>query len=69
MDIAFRISAMHLDAVLSVRSIAFVQPTEVRGLESPITIRNGASDDGGVRHAGMLSREQLEEARAGGEEA
>ena len=56
MYIRFRIRAMHLDAVLSIRSVALVHPAEVRGREAPITIRNGATDDGGVRHAGMLSR-------------
>jgi hypothetical protein len=56
MNIGLRISAMHVDAVPPVRSIALIHLAEVRGLEAPVTIRYGAADDDGVRHAGMLSR-------------
>jgi hypothetical protein len=56
MYIGFRISAMHFDAVPPVRSVAIVDLAEVLNFESPIAVRDGATDDRGVRHAGMLSR-------------
>jgi hypothetical protein len=54
--VRLRLYAMHLVAVLRIRSVALVHPT-VRGVEAPLTIRDGAADDGGVWHAGMLSRQ------------
>jgi hypothetical protein len=56
MNLGFRISAVHLDAVLLIRSVALLHPATVRGVKAPITIRNGAADDDGVRHAERLSR-------------
>jgi hypothetical protein len=56
MYIGFRISAMHLDAVLPVRLVALVQPIEVLNFESPIAVRDGAPNDSGVFHWRMLSR-------------
>jgi hypothetical protein len=45
---------MHLDTVPLIRAVALLHTAEIRGLESPITIRNGTADDDGVRHGGQL---------------
>ena len=57
MYVGFRISAMHLDTVLPVFSIALVHPAEVLNFESPIAVRDGAANDSAVFHWQMLSRE------------
>jgi hypothetical protein len=45
---------MHLDAVLPIRSIALVHPAKALNFESPIAIRDGASNYSGVFHWRML---------------
>ena len=64
MYVGFRIRAINLDAMLPVLSIALVHPAKVLNSESPIAVRDGAPNDSGVFHWWILSREQLEQARA-----
>jgi len=56
MDVRFRISVVHLDAVPPVCFIALVHPTKVCYLKTPIAIRDGAANDGGAWHSGRILR-------------
>jgi hypothetical protein len=50
MYVGFRISAMHFDTVLPVLSIALVHPAKILNFESPIAVRDGASNDSWLFH-------------------
>jgi hypothetical protein len=49
-DARLRVRMVYLDAVPPVSSIALVHAAEVHNLKAPVTIRDGAADDGGVWH-------------------
>jgi hypothetical protein len=59
-DVRLLVRVVHLDAMLPVRPVAFLHAAEIRDFESPIAIRDGAADDGGLGH---LSRIPLWAAR------